>query len=113
MSFFIPDAYAAAGTTTAAQQGGGMTSILMIVAFVGLFYLLMWLPQSKRAKAQRELINGLTKGDEVVTIGGVVGRITKITDDFIMIAIAENVEVCIQKAAVAATLPKGTFKSIA
>lgn len=109
MSFLISDAYAAA---VPAQNGGGMGSILMLVGFVLIFYLLLWLPQSKRAKEHRNLINGLTKDDEVITGGGILGKINKVGDDFVTMQIADNVEVKVQKSSIAATVPKGTYKSI-
>jgi preprotein translocase subunit YajC len=110
MSFFIQDAFAAS-SATAGQEGGGMTSILFLVAFLGIFYLLIWMPQAKRMRAHRELITNLHTGDEVVTSGGILGRINKVSDDFIVLLIAENVEISVQKAAVSATVPKGTLKS--
>ena len=73
-------------------------------------YFFILRPQTKRAKEQRELINNLAKGDEVVTSGGLSGKITKISDDFISLAISDNVEVQMQKNAVTAVLPKGTLK---
>lgn len=110
MSFFINNAYAAAATPAPADS---MSSIMMLVAFVLVFYLLLWMPQSKRAKEHRKLIGGLAKDDEVITNGGVLGRITKIQENFIVLAVAENVEICVQKSAVSASVPKGTCKSVA
>lgn len=109
MSFFISNAYAAATTPASADN---ISSILMLVAFVVVFYLLLWMPQSKRAKQHRQLISQLAKDDEVVTNGGIVGKITKISEQFITMAIADNVEISLQKAAVASVVPKGTMKSI-
>lgn len=110
MSFFIQNAYAASSITTA--QDGGMTSILFLLAFLGIFYLLIWMPQAKRVKQHRELVSNLNKGDEVVTSGGILGRINKVADDFVVLAITENVEITIQKAAISAMVPKGTLKTI-
>lgn len=99
-----------------AQDGGqGMSVIGQVIFFAGfilIFYLLIWRPQSKRAKEHKALMSGLDKGDEIVTSGGVAGKITKVTDDFLVVEIAENVEVKVQKVAVAAALPKGTLKDI-
>ncbi len=111
MSFFITDALAAPATAPAAQNGA-MGSIIMLVGFVLIFYFLLWRPQSKKAKEQRDLISSLNKGDEVITNGGMLGRITKVGDDFLSLTIAEGVEIKIQKSAVTAVVPKGTVKSV-
>lgn len=95
--------------------GQGMSVIGQVIFFAGfilIFYLLIWRPQSKRAKEHKALMSGLNKGDEIVTSGGVAGKITKVSDDFIVVEIADNVEVKVQKVAVAAALPKGTLKDI-
>ncbi|TDX31549.1 protein translocase subunit yajC [Modicisalibacter xianhensis] len=108
LDFFISQAHAEGG----APAGGGMAQIIMLVGFVLIFYFLLWRPQSKRAKQHKQLINGLSKGDEIVIGGGLVGRVTKVNDEFIAMEIAEGTEVNVQKNAVAAVLPKGTLKSI-
>ncbi|MGC8120478.1 preprotein translocase subunit YajC [Marinobacter sp. VGCF2001] len=100
-----------------AQEAGApgmsvMGQIIFFAGFILIFYFLIWRPQSKRAKEHKALMSGLNKGDEVVTSGGVAGRITKVTDDFIVLEVADNVEMKIQKVAVAAALPKGTLKDI-
>jgi preprotein translocase subunit YajC len=109
MNFLINDAYANA-TTAASTQGGGYSSILMLAVFIIFFYFLLWWPQNKRLKAHRQLISNLAKEDEVITGGGILGKITKINDDFLMIMIASNVEISIQKSSIVATVPKGTLK---
>ncbi len=110
MSFFINDALAeSAATTSTVSQGGGLSQILILVGFVVIFYLLLWRPQAKRAKEHRQLMGNLGIGDEVVTTGGIVGKITVLKDAFITVQIAENVEIKIQKAAVSSILPKGTL----
>jgi preprotein translocase subunit YajC len=86
--------------------------LLLLVGFVGIFYFLLWRPQSKRRKEHQQLMSGLAKGDEIITAGGVVGRVTKVEDDFVKVQVADNVELRIQKSAVGATLPKGTLKSL-
>ncbi|HET8849132.1 MAG: preprotein translocase subunit YajC [Marinobacter sp. 34-60-7] len=97
----------------AAPQGMSvMGQIIFFAGFILIFYFLIWRPQSKRAKEHKALMAGLNKGDEVVTSGGIAGRITKVTDDFIVVEIADNVEIKVQKVAVAAALPKGTLKDI-
>ena len=95
-----------------AQGMSVMGQIIFFAGFILIFYFLIWRPQSKRAKEHKALMSGLNKGDEVVTSGGVAGRITKVTDDFIVLEVADNFEMKIQKVAVAAALPKGTLKDI-
>ncbi|PSF05743.1 preprotein translocase subunit YajC [Marinobacter fuscus] len=95
-----------------AQGMSVMGQVIFFAGFILIFYFLIWRPQSKRAKEHKALMSGLNKGDEVVTSGGVAGRITKVTDDFIVLEVADNVEIKIQKVAVGAALPKGTLKDI-
>ncbi|MNF14226.1 preprotein translocase subunit YajC [compost metagenome] len=73
---------------------------------------MIWRPQAKRAKEHKSLLGSLQKGDEVVTSGGIAGKVTKVTDDFVVIEVSDSVELKFQKAAIAATLPKGTLKAI-
>ncbi|MDI4638586.1 MULTISPECIES: preprotein translocase subunit YajC [Halomonadaceae] len=108
LDFFISPAHAEGG----AAAGGGIAQIVMLGGFVLIFYFLLWRPQAKRAKQHKQLISGLSKGDEVVIGGGMLGRITKVTDEFISMEIAEGTEINVQKNAVASVLPKGTIKSI-
>ena len=89
-----------------------MFNLLFIGGMFLLFYLILWRPQAKRAKEHRELVSGLSKGDEVLTSGGILGRITKVSDDYVTVEVAEGVEVNLQKSAIGAALPKGTIKSI-
>lgn len=96
----------------AGQEPSPYSSILMLGGFFAIFYFMLWRPQSKRAKEQKQMITNLAKGDEVVTSGGLLGKVTKITDAFIVVALAEGVEVLVQKQAVAGCLPKGTIKAI-
>ncbi len=111
----IQDAVAQATTTTAAaghpQEASILSMLPMIVVFIAIFYFLLIRPQSKRAKEHRNLIENLAKGDEVVTTAGLMGKISKITDDFIILEVADNIELTFQKAAVATILPKGSLKS--
>ncbi|WP_458524425.1 preprotein translocase subunit YajC [Onishia taeanensis] len=108
LDFLISPAHAEGG----AAAGGGIAQIVMLGGFVLIFYFLLWRPQAKRAKQHKQLIGGLSKGDEVVIGGGMLGRITKVTDEFIAMEIAEGTEINVQKNAVASVLPKGTIKSI-
>ena len=97
--------------TAAAPSGGGFEQIFIMIAMFAVLYFFMIRPQQKKAKEHKALVEALAKGDEVITQGGIAGRITKVADDFVTIAIAENVEVQFQRAAVATVLPKGTLKS--
>lgn len=110
MSFLISPAFADAGAAAGPAQD--YMSFLFLGGFLVIFYLMIWRPQAKRAKEHKNLMGGLQKGDEVVTSGGIAGKITKVSDDFIVIEVSDTVELKIQKAAVAATLPKGTLKAI-
>jgi preprotein translocase subunit YajC len=106
----IPSAFAqapAAGTGDA-----GLMSFLPIVLMFVLLYFLMIRPQMKRAKEHKTMVEALQKGDEVITGGGVLGRITKVSEAYVSLEIAPNTEVSVQKAAVQTLLPKGTLKSI-
>lgn len=108
--FFIPSAMAA-------EAGGGSSPIpgldlFIIVAFAVVFYLIVWRPQSKRAKEHRELVASLDKGDEIITNGGLVGKIIKVDEQFIIFEAADNVQLKLQKSAVLQALPKGTIKDI-
>ncbi|AMO56010.1 preprotein translocase subunit YajC [Endozoicomonas montiporae] len=89
-----------------------MGQLIMLGGFVLIFWLLIWRPQSKRAKEHKNLIAGLNKGDEVVTTGGILGKVTNSTEEFVTLQVADNMELNFQKASVAATLPKGTIKAI-
>ena len=91
---------------------GGLMSFLPIILMFVLLYFLMIRPQMKRAKEQKSMIEALQKGDEVVTSGGIVGRITKLTDHYVTVEIAPNTEVVVQRAAVQVPLPKGTLKTL-
>ncbi len=88
--------------------------LIMLTVFCLIFYFLLYRPQAKRVKEHKNLVSSLSKGDEVLTQGGLVGKITKVSDDkdFIEIALNESNNIVVQKSAVSAVLPKGTMKSI-
>ncbi|WP_207061655.1 preprotein translocase subunit YajC [Motiliproteus sp. SC1-56] len=109
MSFFISPAFA---QEAPAGGAGDPMGLLFLVGFALIFYFMMWRPQSKRAKEHKALVAGLSKGDEVVTSGGLLGRVTKVDDDYVVLAVSDNVELKFQKMHVAAALPKGTIKEI-
>src|SRR5690606_22649805 len=109
MSFLIPAAYA---QEAAAGSAAGGFEWLFLGGFLVIFYLMVWRPQAKRAKEHKNLISSLQKGDEVVTSGGIVGKVPSVADDFVVIEVKDKVEPKFQKVPTAATLPKGTLKAI-
>jgi preprotein translocase subunit YajC len=106
---FIPSAFA---QSPAAGGDAGLMSFLPIILMFVLLYFLMIRPQMKRAKEQKAMVDALQKGDEVITAGGVLGKITSVSDAYITVEIAANIEVSVQRGAVQTLLPKGTIKSI-
>ena len=106
MSFFISDAMAAAPQGQADQL---MSFLPLILIFV-VFYFLLIRPQSKKAKEHREMVAALAKGDEVVTSGGLLGRITRVGDNFVEVEVADGLIVKVQRPAIANLMPKGTIK---
>ena len=106
---FISSAFAQAPST-----GGdaGLMGFLPIILMFVLLYFLMIRPQMKRAKEQKAMVDALQKGDEIITAGGVLGRISAVTDAYITVEIAANTEVTVQRGAVQTLLPKGTIKSV-
>lgn len=110
MNFLISAAHAQ--EAAAAAQPSVLFNLLFIGGMFVLFYFILWRPQSKRAKDHRDLVKSLAKGDEVLTSGGLLGKVTRVTDDYVTIEVSDGVELPLQKASVAAALPKGTIKSI-
>ncbi len=108
MDFFISNAYAQAA---AAPAPNPLMSFLPLIILFGIFYFMLIRPQMKRAKEQRNMIAALNKGDEVLTNGGLLGRIDDIAEQFVTLEIAPGVTVKLQKQAVSAVLPKGTLKA--
>ncbi|NCT67316.1 MAG: preprotein translocase subunit YajC [Rhodanobacteraceae bacterium] len=109
MDFFISNAYAqAAGAPPAANP---LVQFLPLIVLFGVFYFMLIRPQMKRAKEQRAMIGALSKGDEVLTNGGLLGRVEDIADQFVTLEIAAGVSVKLQKQAITAVLPKGTLKA--
>jgi preprotein translocase subunit YajC len=108
---FISSAYA----QTAGQQAPGEAGVMQLALMVGLFVLFYFIairPQRKRQKEHTELVANLGKGDEVVTSSGILGKITKLEDNYLVLQVADNVELKFQKGSIHAVLPKGTLKSI-
>ena len=108
MNGLIPDAFAHASPGT---PGGQFAPILMMVVFVVIFYFLLIRPQQKKAKEHQALVSKLSAGDEVVTTGGILGKVTEVGDSFVTIEIADGVRVKVQKFQVGSLMPKGTLKS--
>lgn len=106
MDFFIASAYAQDAT----PQGGLLSFLPLIVIFI-VFYFLLIRPQTKRAKEHRQLVEKLATGDEVITNGGLLGKITNVGDSFVTVELADNIKIKLQKHAVASVVPKGTMKS--
>lgn len=109
MNFFISDAMAAAG---APAQSSPLMSLLPLIIIFVVFYFLLIRPQSKRAKEHRKMIEALAVGDEVVTGGGIAGKVTKVGEQYASVEIANGVEIKVQKHAVGTVLPKGTLKTL-
>ena len=107
MDFFISDALAANQ-----GQGDPLMSFLPLVFIFVVFYFLLIRPQTKKAKEHKQMVEALAKGDEVVTNGGLLGRISKVGDNFIELDISEGVTVKVQRNAVANLMPKGTSKGL-
>ena len=108
MNFFISDAMAAEPMA----QGDPLTSFLPLIVIFVIFYFLLIRPQSKKAKEQKQMVQALAKGDEIVTNGGVLGKITKVGDNFLSLEVADGVQLKIQRHAVATLMPKGTIKEL-
>ncbi len=112
MSLFIQDAIAAVGIEGGQGGGGPLGSILILVVFILIFYFLLWRPQSKRAKEHRALVSDISIGDEIMTNGGLVGKINRVNDDYVLLNVAEGVDIKMQRNAITRVLPKGTIKSL-
>ncbi len=107
MDFFISSAWA----QDAASSGSPMSSMFFIVILFVVFYFMLIRPQQKRAKQHKTMVAALSSGDEIVTNGGILGRLTQVGDQFVTVEIADGTSVKLQRHAVATVLPKGTLKS--
>jgi preprotein translocase subunit YajC len=108
MNSLIPDAMAQAAG--GAPAGSGLTPFLMMAVFVAIFYFLLIRPQQKKQKEHQAMLSKLAAGDEVVTAGGILGRIIEVGDQFLTIEIADNVRIKVQRFQVTTIVPKGTLK---
>ena len=104
-------AHAQTAGAAADPTGGFMQLLPMILMFVVLWFLMIR-PQMKKAKEHKALLAGLAKGDEVVTQGGIIGKVTKVGEEYVTVEIAANTEVVVQKPSIGLVLPKGTLKSL-
>lgn len=107
LDFFIDNAWAAP-----APQDPGFVSFLPLIILFVVFYFLLIRPQLKQAKQHKRLVSELAKGDEIVTNGGLLGKIREVGDNFIVVEIAKDTEVKVQKQAVSTVMPKGTLKTL-
>jgi preprotein translocase subunit YajC len=111
LDFLIPAAHAqAAGAAPA--QGGGLSMLIFPIVLIAVMYFVMIRPQMKRQKETKSMLEALAKGDEVVTAGGILGKVTKVAEQYVTVEIAPNTEITVQKSAVSTVLPKGTLKSL-
>lgn len=108
MNWLIPSAHAA----TATPPGADLIQLGMIVVLFAVFYLLIIRPQRKRQKELNAMLSALTAGDEVSTNAGILGKVKKLEGDYVVVKVADNVDLKFQKAAILAVLPKGTLKAI-
>jgi preprotein translocase subunit YajC len=108
MSLLISDAHAAA---TAAPQGAGWGQFLILPLMIVVFYFLLIRPQQKRHKEHQSMLAKLAAGDEVVTGGGLLGRVTEVGDGFVTVEIADGVRIKVQRQQITQLVPKGTYKS--
>ncbi len=114
MNFLISDAWAEAPAAPAGvpAQGSPFMTLIMLGVLFAAFYFILIRPQAKRAKEHKAMIAALAKGDEVVTAGGVLGKVTNLSDGYVTVDIADGVEIKVQRQAVQTVLPKGTIKSV-
>lgn len=108
MSFLISDAHAQAA---AAPAGGGLMNMIILPLMLVVFYFLLIRPQQKRAKEHQNMLSKLATGDEVVTAGGILGKVTEVSDGFVSVEIADGVRIKVQKSQITQLVPKGTYKS--
>jgi preprotein translocase subunit YajC len=106
----IAEAYAQ--TPSGGVGGMDIMSMLPLILMFVLLYFLLLRPQMKRAKEQKQMIASLQKGDEVITSGGALGKVTKVSDNYLSLEVAPNVEITVQKSAIQTMLPKGTLKNV-
>ncbi|CAJ0693584.1 preprotein translocase subunit YajC [Ralstonia holmesii] len=109
--FLISDAYAQTAPAVGGAAGGLMSFLPIILMFVVLWFIMIR-PQMKRQKETKAMLEALAKGDEVVTAGGILGKVSKVAEQYVTVEIAANTEITVQKSAVTTVLPKGTLKAL-
>ncbi|WP_317706709.1 preprotein translocase subunit YajC [Methylomarinovum caldicuralii] len=110
MGLFISDAFAQAAPQ--AQQEPGMAGLLLPLAIFAFFYFLFIFPQQRRAKEHKKMVQSIGKGTEVVTNGGILGRVVDLDENFVVLEVSDGIHIQIQRNAIASVLPKGTFKAV-
>lgn len=108
LNFIIPTASAQAAGAAGGEMG--MLNLLFPIVLIGAFYFMLIRPQTKRAKEHKQMVESLKKGDEVVSGGGILGRITEVGENFVQLEVAEGVQIRVQKQAIGNLMPKGTSK---
>lgn len=112
LTAFISPSVLAEGAAAAASGPSMMSNIFLLVGFLFIFYFMLIRPQSKRAKEHQSLVSSISTEDEVIINGGILGKVQRVTDQFLVVAIADGIEIKVQKQAVSASVPKGTMKTI-
>lgn len=110
MDFLLNNAFAQ--STSAPPPGDPLLSFIPIIVLFVIFYFMLIRPQNKRAKEHSQMVASLTKGDEVVTNGGILGRITQVGENFVMVEVADGIQLRVQRQAIANLMPKGTLKTL-
>lgn len=112
MSFLISDAYAQAAGAAPGGPEGGLMSLLFPIGLIVILYFFMIRPQVKRQKEHKKMVEALSKGDEVQTMGGLMGKITEMGDNFVKVEVADNVVVTVRRSSIEAIMPKGSLKEL-
>lgn len=111
LDLFVSDAWAQAAPA-AAPQGGGLSFVMMMIPLIAIMYFLMIRPQQKRQKEHKQMIDTMTAGNEVVTGGGILGKVVDVGEQFVTVEVADGVRLKVQKHSVAAVLPKDTIRNV-
>jgi preprotein translocase subunit YajC len=109
LNLFIKDALAQQ-VNTSFPGDMGILNLLFPVILIGAFYFMLIRPQTKRAKEHKKMVDGLKRGDEIVTGGGLLARITEVGGNFVQVEVADGVQIKVQKQAIGSLMPKGTYK---
>ena len=114
LDFLIPNSVAADEAVSATQAAAqpGFEGLIFPVALIVIFYFLLIRPQQKRNKDHKKMVEAASKGDEIITSGGVLGKITEVGDHFMTLEIGDNMSIQVSKSSIASVMPKGTYKSV-